>query len=241
MTKVKVRKKTVDATLTLTNIPATKSPDYSISDGVNLVPINKLSDLSKCWKRYVIIGAGKTGLDALLYLLDNNVDPEKIVWIISNDCWYFNRDSVSDLTNLHKIFHEFYGAVLASVDVNDAYKRGEEIGQFMRLDKNIWPSKMRAATVSSKEMEKVQNIKNIIRLGRISHIEKDKISFVQGGSIPTDIETLHVDCSTAGTNFLTLKEKFFDGNRINLMMTQVTQQCTSAAVIAALEVKYETI
>ena len=234
---MKVRKKTVDATLTLTNIPATKSPDYSISDGVNLVPINKLSDLNKSWKRYVIIGAGKTGLDAILYLLDNNVNPEKIVWIVPNDCWYFNRDSVSDLSNLHKIFPEFYGAVLASVDVNDAYKKGEKIGHFMRLDKDIWPNKMRAATVSSKEMEKIKNIKNIIRLGRISHIEKDKILFVQGDSIPTHIETLHVDCSTAGTKFSPLKEKVFDDDRINLMMTQVTQQCTSAAVIAALEVK----
>ena len=33
--------------------------------------------------RYVVIGAGKTGLDAILYLLDHHVNPEKIHWVIS--------------------------------------------------------------------------------------------------------------------------------------------------------------
>ena len=41
--------------------------------------------------RYVVIGAGKTGLDALLQLLDTGVSQESILWVISQDCWYFNR------------------------------------------------------------------------------------------------------------------------------------------------------
>ena len=45
------------------------------------------------WKlfRYVVIGAGKTGMDALLQLLDTGVNPDSILWIISQDCWFFNR------------------------------------------------------------------------------------------------------------------------------------------------------
>ena len=107
----------------------------------------------------------------------------------------------------------------------------------MRLDKNIWPTKMRAATVSSKEMAKYRGIKNIVRHGRIERIERDKIIFVQGDTILTDTDTLHIDCSAAGTNFPPVKEKIFDGNRINLMMVQMPQPCTSGAMIAALENK----
>jgi len=41
--------------------------------------------------RYVVIGAGKTGMDAALHLLDSGVDSDNITWIISQDCWYSNR------------------------------------------------------------------------------------------------------------------------------------------------------
>ena len=51
--------------------------------------------------RYVVIGAGKTGIDALLHLLDIGVNPESIMWIISNDCWYFNRCNKIFLTDLY--------------------------------------------------------------------------------------------------------------------------------------------
>ena len=207
---------------------------------MSLVPINGIANITtdnNRFERYVVIGAGKTGLDALLYLLDNGVDPDKIVWIVSNDCWYINRVKFLDLNSLHLTFPEFYETVLASEDVNDVYKRAEEIQYFMRVDKKIWPKRMRAATVSPKEMAKIQTIKNIVRYGRISRIERCEIAFERGDSLPTSIETLHVDCSTAGTKFSPLKEKVFSGYKINLMMTLVTQQCTSAAVIAALEAK----
>ena len=57
----------------LTQVPATTPPQYSVSDGVHLVPINKLAEIQAPWKRYVVIGAGKTGLDALLYLMDTKL------------------------------------------------------------------------------------------------------------------------------------------------------------------------
>ena len=87
-----VNRKTVDATRQETSVPSTKKPDYLVSAGVNLVPINQLADVRSPWARYVVIGAGKTGLDALIFLLDREVDPDKISWIMSNDCWYLNRE-----------------------------------------------------------------------------------------------------------------------------------------------------
>ena len=126
---------------------------------------------------------------------------------------------------------------MAAKDINDVYRRGEAAGQFLRLDKNIWPSKMRAATMSSKELKKLQQIGNIVRLGRIDRIETSCIIFKCGESIPTDLESLHIDCSTSGSDFPPVKEKIFDGNQIYLQMVQIPPSATSAAMTAALEIR----
>jgi len=83
-----------------TRVPSTTKPNFAVEDGVNIVPVNGLSRLSKPWARYVVIGAGKTGMDALLQLLDTGVSPDSILWVISQDCWYFNRDSFTGETAL---------------------------------------------------------------------------------------------------------------------------------------------
>ena len=236
--QVKVLQKTVDATRMLTNVPATKPPEYHISDGVNLVPINALADIQKPWKRYVIIGAGKTGLDAIFHLIENNVDPKKIVWIAPNDSWYWNRDQFSDLKNFPFNISEIFGSYINAEDVNDAYKKSEDVKTYLRIDKNIWPTKMRAATVSTHELEKIKCVGEIVRHGRIDRIEKDSINFQLGQTIPTDTDTLHIDCSASSTNFPPVNnDKIFNGNNITLILVQVPQPCTSGAIIAALELK----
>ena len=227
----------MNATLLVTHVPSTRAPEYKISDGVNLLPLNSLSEIKKPWKRYVVIGAGKTGIDAILHLFENNVDVTKISWIVSNECWYFNRDIFINLRRFAKQLQPIIDAQISAKDVNEAYLRLEEIGYFMRLTKDIWPTKMRAATISTKEMETIRTITNIIRLGRIDRIENDAIIFEQGATLPTDANTLHIDCSAAGTNFPHVNEKIFSGEYINLLMVQAPQPCTSGAMIAAIELK----
>ena len=230
-------RKTVDGTLMLTKVPSTTSPSYTVSHDVNLVPINQLADIKLPWKRYVVIGAGKTGLDAILFLIDNKVEHENIVWIVPNDSWFWNRDRLNDLDNLHEATRNNMTCVMEATDVNDVYKRYESEGNFMRLDKNVWPTRMRAATVSSEEMAKFRLLTHVIRKGRIKAIESNAIVFQQGDTIPTDADTLHIDCSTSGTNFPPAKPRIYDGNKINLQLVQLPQACTSGAMVAALELK----
>ena len=40
---------------------------------------------------YVIVGAGKTATDGIVWLLANGVPPDRIVWIRSRDPWMLNR------------------------------------------------------------------------------------------------------------------------------------------------------
>ena len=51
LTQVTVRKKTVDATRMETRVPSTTKPNFTVEDGVNIVPVNGLSRLSKPWAR----------------------------------------------------------------------------------------------------------------------------------------------------------------------------------------------
>ena len=232
--EVKVKKKTVNATCLTTDVPATRPPQYGVADGVNLVPINGLADIKEPWQRYVVIGAGKTGLDALLFLLDQKVDPDKIFWIVSNDCWYFNRD-FAEIDNIYESVSGQFDGVLKSESLEELYENYEKAGLFMRIDKSVNPTKMRAATVSPEEIEKIYLVKNIVRFGRIDRIEASKIFFMSGKEIPTNEETLHVDCSAAGTGFPQVK-KIFSGSTINLQMVQVPQPTFSGSIIAAIEI-----
>ena len=230
--------KIVDATRMLTNVPATKPPEYHVSDGVNHVPINALADIKKPWKRYVIIGAGKTGLDAMLHLIENNVDPKKIVWVAPNDAWYWNRDLFSDLKSFPLNISEIFGAYINAKDVNEAYVKSENVGSYLRIDKNIWPTKMRAAIVSTHELEKIRCVGDIVRHGKIDRIEKNSIHFRLGQMIPTNTDTLHIDCSAASTNYPPVNnDKIFNGNHITLILVQSPEPCLSGAIIAALELK----
>ena len=234
--EVIVKKKTVDATRLTTEVPATRPPQYQVGRGVNLIPINGLADIKTPWEKYVVIGAGKTGIDALLFLLDNNVDPGRIVWIVSNDCWYFNRD-IAEFENVYNAVVSQWSAVLESDNLDELYDNWEKKGVLMRIDKKINPTKMRAATVSPEEMKKLSLITNIVRHGRIESILESKIVFTDGEEIPTNTETLHIDCSASGTTNPAVKT-IFSGSTINLQMVQVPQPTFSGAIIAAMEIAF---
>ena len=117
------------------------------------------------------------------------------------------------------------------------YEEYENAGMFFRIDKAVNPSKMRAATVSENEMERLALIKNIIRYGRTEQIEKSRIIFKCGEKIPTSSETLHIDCSASGTGFPPVKP-IFAGSIINLQMVQSPQTTYSGSILASLEIAF---
>ena len=100
-------------------------------------------------------------------------------------------------------------------------------------------------------MNKIQRIKNVVRLGRIDRIEEEKIIFKSSSnalrqiSYPTNVGNLHIDCSAAGTNFPPSKEKIWDGSQMHLQIlgtfhpTGVIAASASAAMIAAIELRYK--
>ena len=92
--EVVVRKKVVNATYMDVKVPSITKPRFEVHPEVNLLPINGIAKLHTPWDKYIILGSGKTGIDAVLFLMNQNVNPDKIIWIMPNDAWLVKRDTI---------------------------------------------------------------------------------------------------------------------------------------------------
>ena len=239
--QAKANKKTIDCTFLNTSVPSTHTPNFTIADGMPFKPLNDLPFLKETPEGYVVIGGGKTGIDACLWLLEHKVDPDKIQWIVSRDAWLLNRKNTQPTL---EFFNDTIGAqanqfeAIAKGDsITDMFDRLEECGYFLRLDPNVRPSMFHGATISEMELEELRRIKNIVRLGRVQAIEKDKIILDQG-EIPTSPNHLHVDCSASAISNEETKA-IFEDDLITPQMVRSYQPVFSAAFIAHVEAAYD--
>jgi putative NAD(P)-binding protein len=198
VTDVTVRSRVVDATYMASRVPATDPAPFDVADGVRCVPVGALTALGNPAAGYVIIGGGKTALDAICWLVDRGTDPGDITWIRPRDIWILNRAFFQPGQS-----RTFAGVVLqleaivASESVEEVYERLEEHGVMLRTDRAVVPTMMKGATLSLRELEQLQRISNVVRLGHVERIEPDEI-VLERGSIPTTPDHLHVHCAASG-------------------------------------------
>lgn len=240
--EVKVNKKVIDATHLKTSVPSSHTPNFEIAQGVQFMPLNDLVKISKPPAGFVIIGGGKTGIDACLWLLEQGVNPDHITWILSRDAWLLDRLNTQPTL---EFFHNTMGAQVAQFEaaaaatsISDLFIRLEEKGVLLRLDKNVTPSMFHGATVSKLELEELRKIKNIIRKGRVSKIGLAEIH-LDKGSIETSIDHIHIDCSATAIANISMKDIFEDG-MITPQTVRSYQPVFSAALIAHVELAYDT-
>ena len=236
-TEVRVRKKIVDTTYLNTAVPSTHPPQYRVSAGVRCVPLNELPRVKSPPSGYVVIGAGKTGIDACLWLLENKVSPDKICWVMPRDSWFQNRANVQPGL---QFFAQTFGALNLQMEaigkadsLSDLLHRLEADEQLLRLDPNIEPSMYHAAVVSQAELTELRKIKNIVRLGRVLRIDADAI-VLDKGVVPTDPGRLYVDCSATAAQLRPIIP-VFAGNKITPQFVRAFQPTFSAAFIAHVE------
>lgn len=239
-TKV-IAKKTVDATFLKTSTPSTHTPSFSIAPGTRFMPLNDLPRVAEPPEGYTVIGGGKTGIDACLWLLEHGVDPDAIRWVMPRDAWLLNRRNAQpDIAFFHHTMEAQaaqFEAIVAATSVEDMFDRLEACGYFLRLDQNVRPKMFHGATVSEDELAELRRIKNIIRMGRVTAIEADRIVLEQG-DIPTGPGQLHVDCSASAiTN--TETKPIFQGDLITPQMVRSYQPVFSAAFIGHIEARFD--
>jgi NAD(P)-binding Rossmann-like domain len=90
-TAVSVRRSVVDATYMASHVPATDPPPFEVSDMAQCIPVGALTSVTGPPAGYVVIGGGKTAMDAVCWLLDKGAPAQAITWIRPRDSWILNR------------------------------------------------------------------------------------------------------------------------------------------------------
>ncbi len=236
VTKVNATK-VVDATYMNVQVPSTRAPKYAVSQDSHCIPLNDLPRTPAPTDGYVVIGAGKTGIDACLWLLQRGVAPGRIRWIMPRDSWYLNRRNIQPGK---EFLEDTLGGQMLNLkataqahSVPELFDELNRTGQLLRLSEEHRPTMYRCATVTETELEALRSIDNVIRMGRVTSIEADQI-VLEEGTIKTNKDTLHIDCTADG-----LAQRppvpVFDGESITLQAVRTCQQVFSAAFIGYLE------
>jgi len=233
--------KVVDATYQNVTVPAMAAPSYEVADGARCVPVNALGSLTEPAAGYVIIGGGKTAMDACLWLLANDVDPDAITWIMPRDSWLLDRANIQPgsefLDRTLGGTARSYEVVADAASIDEMFVALEAEGQLLRIDPAVRPTMYRCATITTAELAQLRRINNVIRLGRVQRIETDRI-ILDEGSIPTTADHLHVDCSADGLQRRPAVP-IFDGERLALQPVRTCQQVFSAAFCAHAELTFD--
>ena len=112
----------------------------TVDPSVECVPVNNIHEVLDTIRNFVVVGAGKTGIDAVLHLLHRGVDPSRI-----DRVFYDPKKMIIK-------WGAFFG--------NEATHREsllsqERRGMLLRLDEDVWPTKYDCATVSQEELIKL--------------------------------------------------------------------------------------
>ena len=140
-------------------VPAQRPPGYGLADGVHHGPVNALASITEPADHYTIVGAGKTGADACLFLLRNGVDPDDISWITPRDSWFLDRALIQPgqfFETTATAFIDQFRCVAESTSIPDLFHRLERAGLLLRLDDDIEPTMYRCSTITTAERDQLQ-------------------------------------------------------------------------------------
>jgi hypothetical protein len=234
--EVLVRRKVVDARFLQSRIPATHTPSFDVDDGVRLVPVNDLVRTERPAGGYVVIGAGKTGMDACNWLLDNGVDPDRIAWIRPRDAWVIDRATMQPRDKVGSFIISWAAAAEASANassVPDLFGRLEDQGLLWRIDPAVQPAMYRLATLNRTELEQLRQIEHVVRSGRVRRIQPHRI-LLDDGEVAATPDRLYVDCTADGIPTPPPKP-IFEPTQITIQAIREGSPPFNAALIGYLE------
>jgi hypothetical protein len=221
-------------------VPSMRPPSYAVAPGVDCIPPNDLPRIRDARDRYVIAGAGKTAMDACLWLLGHGVAPQRLTWIKPRDSWILDRAAIQPGRQFAKRTLADFSGQLASVheaeSLPDLFDRLEAKGCLLRIDTDVDPTMYRCAILSQAELEALRGIDDVVRMGHVQAIEPGRVT-LEGGTLDVDGSALYIDCTADGFG---RKEPtpVFSGGHISLQTVRTCQPAFSAAVIAHVEAAY---
>ena len=209
-TRITVRKKRVDSTLLSPDVPATSPPRFDIAPGVRWVTPTGLTQLGHDANgpghpsAYCVVGAGKTAMDVVLWLLHCGVQPEAIHWVMPRDSWVVNRLHTQPGETFFSYSVGGEAALMRSLaqasSARDLFARLEAVGQMLRIDTAHEPTMFHYATLSEGEVALLRQVRQVVRMGRVRAIMAEHLVLEQGShAMPRD--TLYVHCSASAVRW----------------------------------------
>jgi hypothetical protein len=237
---VHVRRKLVDTTYLEGEIPATSKPPFEVASGVRCVPAGELARITGRPERFVVIGGGKTALDACVWLLEQGVPASAVRWILPRDAWWMNRRFQQPHTLLPDLYRGAaiqLEAMAQASSVDDLVLRLEAEGVFLRVHPDVTPTMFRGALVSEAELALLRRIEDVVRMGRVQRIERDRI-VLEHGSVPTTENTVHVHCAARGLGHPPLRP-IFEPGRVTIQPIVWGFACFQFATLGVVEATIE--
>jgi hypothetical protein len=246
-TSVTVRKKFVDATYNSPSVPSTHKRRFAAEPGVRVVPPNALPQLWQSAgdqpspRRFVIIGAGKTAMDAAVWLLGAGAPADAIHWVMPRDSWLINR--ITAQPGLEFFKHSMGGqasqmeAFAQATSTDDLFLRLEACGNLLRIHTDRMPTMFHLATITPGEVELLRSIQHVIRLGHLQSISGEGMLLEQG-EVAMAADTLYIDC-TASAVEARPTQPIFQDHKLVLQLVRLPQPAFSSALIAYVEAHYE--
>ena len=234
-------RKVVDATHSQMQIPSVNPPAYTVDPGVTCVPPNELPRRSAGHDQFVVVGAGKTAMDACIWLLDNGTPPEHIRWIMpaTPGCSTVGSPNRarSTLRRSARASPTRSNPSRSADNVDDILLNLEEREFLARIDPAITPEAYHCAVISPGELEQLRSITDIVRLGRVTRLSSDEIT-LEHGTVRAGSNPLYVDCSSQGIPRRP-STPIFDGDRITPQWVRTCQPTFSAAFVGHVEAAYD--
>src|SRR5581483_4713236 len=214
--QVDVERKVVDTTYLEGSFPATSAPPFEIADGVRCVHAGEVTRVAKRPERWGIVGAGKTAMDACVWLLEHGVPPSSIRWIKPREGWWLNRRFQQPLSLLPEFFRGMaiqLECLAQAASVDEVMLRLESEGVLLRIDPNVVPTMFHGALISEGELAQLRRIEDVIRMGRVRRIERDAI-VLDEGRVPASEGTVYVHCAARGVTTQRPARPIFEPGRI---------------------------
>lgn len=244
-TQVTIARKTIDSTYLATSVPSTHTRKFAVADGVRIMPPNGLPNLWQAPdampRHFTVLGAGKTAMDTVIWLLGAGATPDMISWVAPRASWFFNRRTVQPGL---AFFEDSVGGQLgmmqalgAATDAADLFLRLEACGFMLRINRSIMPTMFHYAITSDAEIAILQRITDVVHMGRVQALEPNRM-LLENGERATAPGTLFIDCTASAVERRPPVPVFQPG-LIVPQMIRVPQPAFSAAMIAWVEANIE--
>lgn len=235
----------VDATYYGTTVPSTHKPKFSVAGGARLVPPNALPML---WQQpehrpdhYTIIGAGKTAMDAIIWLVESGVPPQQISWVCPRSSWLINRACTQPgMAFFDQVIGgqaALMGALADAQDATALFAQLEDAGYMLRIHPDIEPAMFHYATISQTEVDVLRRIDDVIRMGHVTALAPGRL-ILQDGERTVPDNGLFIDCTATAVTRRPMRPIFEEG-RITLQMIRIPQPAFSAALCAYIETLFD--